>query len=98
MEISATARLFNARLSHWTSQGFAGADVYEQLAHDDELPAFFDPSDIAAIEGVQPDAVKKARHRGTGAAYLRMSAKIIKYPRADYCRHLGTKYVSRSAG
>jgi hypothetical protein len=97
MEQSATARAFNTRLSFWTSQGLSGAAVYEQLAHDDELPPFFDPDDIAAIEGVLPSAVKKARNRGTGPAFLRMSGKIVKYPRADYCRHLAAKYVRRAA-
>jgi hypothetical protein len=97
MDHTSAARAFNARISHWTAQGLSGAALYERLASDDELPSFFDPEDIAAIQGVQPGAVKKARHRGTGPAFVRLSGKIVRYPRADYCMHLASKFVARAA-
>jgi hypothetical protein len=91
------SKAFNERLSHWTSQGLCGAALYEQLACDDHLPAFFDPDDLAAIERKKLSAVKKERHRGTGPAFLRLSQKVVKYPRPEYCRHLAAKFVGRVA-
>ncbi|RJT32111.1 hypothetical protein D3227_27310 [Mesorhizobium waimense] len=97
MDHLSAASIFNSRLSFWTAQGFAGAELYEQLAEDNELPSFFDPDDIAEIQGVLVGSVKKARHRGAGPAFIRLSSKVIKYPRPDYCRHLASKFVRRAA-
>ncbi|CAN7769494.1 helix-turn-helix transcriptional regulator [Mesorhizobium sp. LjNodule214] len=97
MERTDTANVFNARLSFWTAAGFSGAALYEALATDDTLPAFFDPEDLASIQGVKPSAVKKHRHRGTGPAFLKLSSKIVKYPRGDFCRHLASRFVKRAA-
>lgn len=92
-----TARAFNVRLSFWAASGLSGAALYEALATDDTLPAFFSPADVAAIQGVQLGAVKKARHRRTGPEYIRLTGKAVKYPRVDYCRHLASKFVRRAA-
>ncbi|CDX29142.1 hypothetical protein MPLSOD_110128 [Mesorhizobium sp. SOD10] len=97
MEQTDTARAFNARLSFWAASGLSGADLYEALATDQTLPPFFDPEDIAAIQGVKPSAVKKHRNRGSGPEFMRLTAKLVKYPRAEFCRHLASKFVRRAA-
>ena len=91
------SRLFNERLNYWASTGLYGADLYEAMATDNHLPSFFGPEDLAAIEGVQPASVKKSRHRRSGPPFMRMTAKIVKYPRPDYCRYLAPKFVRREA-
>ncbi|TGQ35327.1 hypothetical protein EN833_07805 [Mesorhizobium sp. M4B.F.Ca.ET.190.01.1.1] len=97
IDTNAAAKAFNARLSFWAASGLSGAALYEALATDETLPAFFDPEDLAVIQGVKPSAVKKHRNRGTGPEYLRLSAKLVKYGRADFCRHLASKFVRRAA-
>ncbi|RUX17944.1 hypothetical protein EOA27_14145 [Mesorhizobium sp. M2A.F.Ca.ET.037.01.1.1] len=97
MEPTDTARAFNARLSFWAASGLSGVALYEALATDETLPAFFSPADLASIQGVELGAVKKARHRGTGPEFVRLTGKTVKYPRADYCRHLAARFVRRAA-
>jgi hypothetical protein len=91
------ARAFSSRVAYWTSQGLSGSALYERLAYDETLPTFFDPEDIAAIQDVQIGAVKKARHRGTGPAFMRLSGKLVRYPRPDFCTYLASKFVRRAA-
>lgn len=92
-----TARAFNARLAFWTSQGRTGADLYEALANDAELPPVFDSEDIAAILCISPLSVKKQRNRQTGPSFLRLSPKAVRYPRAEFCRYLASKFVRIAA-
>ena len=91
------ARAFSARLAFWTSKGLSGQQLYERLAADDELPMVFDSVDVAAITGVSPLAVKKARSRKTGPSFIRLSAKAVRYNRADLCSYLASKYVRVAA-
>jgi len=87
------ARVFSARIAPWTSQGLSGNALYERLATDDELPAVFDSDDLAAIIGISPLSVKKARSRGAGPNFMRLSAKAVRYSRPDLCSYLASKYV-----
>ncbi|RWD50393.1 MAG: hypothetical protein EOS25_07415 [Mesorhizobium sp.] len=87
------ARAFSARIAYWTSQGLSGPGLYERLATDDELPAVFDSEDLAAIFGISPLSVKKARHRGSGPNFMRLSAKAVRYSRPDLRAYLASKYV-----
>ncbi|MFD2053770.1 helix-turn-helix transcriptional regulator [Mesorhizobium calcicola] len=87
------ARAFSARIAYWTSQGLSGLDLYERMAADDELPAVFDTDDLAAIQGISPLSVKKARHRGAGPNFMRLSARAVRYSRPDLCAYLASKYV-----
>lgn len=91
------ARAFSARLAFWTSQGLAGADLYEAMAGDAELPAVFDSDDVAAIQGITPLSVKKQRNRQTGPSFFRLSPKAVRYPRAELCRYLASKFVRMAA-
>ncbi|MCG6115229.1 MAG: hypothetical protein MEQ84_08520 [Mesorhizobium sp.] len=88
---------FSARLAYWTSQGLNGAALYERLATDDELPAVFDPNEVAAIWGIKPLSLKRARMRGTGPSYMRVTERKIRYPRAELCRYLASRFVRMAA-
>ena len=91
------AQAFSSRTAYWTAQGLSGQQLYERLASDDELPMVFDSEDVAAITGVSPLAVKKARSRRTGPNFIRLSAKAVRYNRADLCAYLASKYVRVAA-
>lgn len=97
MRTTQAATAFNERLAYWTKQGLSGAALFEALANDDQLPAFFDDNDIAAIEGVAPLSVKQRRYRKAGPAYVRLSWKAVRYPRPDYIRNLASKFVRAAA-
>ncbi|MDP2358165.1 MAG: hypothetical protein Q8M31_19175 [Beijerinckiaceae bacterium] len=88
-----TATTFNERMAHWTRQGLSGSALFEALATDDNLPAFFEDKDIAAIERVKLNAIKQRRYRNTGPSFIRMSWKSVKYSRPDYCRSLAARFV-----
>jgi len=91
------ARAFSARLAFWTARGFSGAELFQHLASDDELPAIFDSDAVAAIQGITPLAVKKSRSRGVGPDFIRISPKAVRYPRASLCHYLASRYVRRAA-
>lgn len=91
------AQAFNARLAYWTSKGLTGIEVYEALAGDAELPAVFDSEDVAAILGISPLSVKKQRNRQTGPSFFRLSPKAVRYPRAELCRYLASRFVRVAA-
>ena len=52
----------NERVAFWTSKGFVGASVYEQLATDTALPEAFPPQVIATV------ATCKRRHSRSGVS------------------------------
>lgn len=91
------ARAFNVRIAHWTSRGVSGAYLYEALASDPELPVTFSSEDVAAILGVSPLSVKKQRNRKTGPSFVRLSTKSVRYPRAELCRYLASRFVQIAA-
>ncbi|TGR33020.1 MULTISPECIES: hypothetical protein [unclassified Mesorhizobium] len=87
-------RAFSERLAHWTAQGFSGAAVYQKLAADPDLPTAFDSRELAGILGITELSVKKQRHRGGGPSYYRTtSTKGVRYPRAELCEWLGSRFV-----
>ncbi|MBL8576147.1 MAG: hypothetical protein JNK47_02890 [Mesorhizobium sp.] len=88
---------FSARLAYWTSQGLSGSQLYEALASDSELPAVFEPNEIAAIQGIKPQSVKRDRMRGGGPNYIRVTERQIRYPRDEFCKYLAAKFVRREA-
>jgi hypothetical protein len=87
--------LIAERSAYWTSQGCVGAQLYERLASDNELPENLDSKVIAAIENKQPSAVAQERKRGSGASYLRLAQNFVVYPRAAYFQHLRDRFVER---
>jgi len=95
--VNQAARAFSERLAYWTSKGFSGAAIYEQLAADDQLPAIFDSDDVAAIQGISPLSVKKQRHRNAGPNFIRSGPKAVRYPRPDLCHYLASKFVRAAA-
>ncbi|MBU4529763.1 MAG: hypothetical protein KUA43_08800 [Hoeflea sp.] len=92
------SKLFSQRMAHWTGNGLSGAALYQRLAEDDELPISFDPTETAAIIGVNPLSLKKQRNRGTGPEFMRASERAVRYPRPSLCMYLASRYVTRDAG
>ncbi|MBP1881953.1 hypothetical protein [Sinorhizobium mexicanum] len=66
-----TAELFNRRAAYFAEQGFSGGDVFDKLAADPALPLMLTIYDIAAIEGIGPDAIRARRRRGKGPSWYR---------------------------
>ena len=95
-EIAQTAvALFRKRSAHWTAMGYTGAKLYAALAADAELPEHLSAHVIAALEGIQPDAVAQRRKRGGGPSFIRTASNQIIYPTAAYCHFLAARFVER---
>ena len=91
----AIVALIAERSAYWTSQGYVGAKLYEQLAADSELPENLDGRVIAALENKQPSAVAQERKQGRGSAFLRLAQNYVLYPRGSYFLHLRDRFVER---
>ncbi|MER8369010.1 hypothetical protein [Mesorhizobium sp. M1378] len=90
-----TAALFGERSAFWTSQGRVGRALYLALAADSELPDNLLPADVAAILNIDPDSVKQRRVRGEQPSFLKLSGKIVLYPRNLFCLWLADMLVDR---
>ncbi len=93
IETTDAARVFSERMAYHTEKGLTGAAVYNALAVDPHLPAYFGPADYAAILGVTRHTVVQHRARGTGPDYLKPTTKQVLYPRAEFVRWLASKLV-----
>ena len=89
-------RLFAERSASWSSQGYYGAALYDQLAVDPELPEHFEPEVAAAIVNMLPSGLKDRRKRGAGPSFVRFSQNMVGYPRFPYCMWLKARFVERS--
>jgi hypothetical protein len=94
-EVDRIVQLFNERAAHWTSEGFHGATLYEQLASDPLLPPNFQPRVVAALLHVDPPALGARRKRGAGPSFIRASGNLVLYPRDSLCFFLRDRYVER---
>lgn len=88
------AALFNQCVADLAAQGLHGAELFDKLAADPRLPLHFSTEDLAAIEGIQPDAVRQRRKRGLGPAYYKEGATVRTF-RHDLCHHFKQKFVYR---
>jgi hypothetical protein len=94
-DIDRVVALIAERSAYWTSQGYVGARLYEQLASDSELPENLDGKVIAAFENKQPAALAQQRKHGRGASFLRLAQNVVIYPRASYFHYLRDRFVER---
>jgi hypothetical protein len=94
-DVAHAIALFRELSAYWSSKGFHGASLYEQLAADPLLPENLHPTVIAELEGVEPSAIAQRRKRGGGPSFIRPVSNIVRYPLADYCRFLAARYVER---
>ncbi|QHP69419.1 hypothetical protein EI171_20285 [Bradyrhizobium sp. LCT2] len=93
--ITAVVTLFGERSAYWTSRGFFGAELYERLASDSELPENFDSKAVAAILGVKHDAMAQRRKRGDPPSFIRFAQNSVMYPRHALCLFLRDRFVER---
>jgi hypothetical protein len=93
--ITAIVALFGERSAYWTSKGYFGAALYEQLASDSELPENFGSKAVAAILDVQPAAMAQRRKRGLPPSFLRLAQNYVTYPRHAFCLYLRDRFVER---
>ncbi|MQX70044.1 hypothetical protein [Sinorhizobium meliloti] len=91
------AALVNKRMAHFNQQGLYGAEVYDALSTDTELPMQLETADIEGISGDTPVALKFRRHRGQPPPFLKLSGKRVVYPRFEYFQWLKDRYVSRTS-
>ncbi len=89
--------LFSERQAHWTSQGFKGREVYDQLAADTYLPAQFQPADVAAICGLTTHAFTQRRFKGMKPDFIRISSNHVRYPRESICSWMAEMFISQKA-
>ena len=94
-DVDRIVELFNQRSAYWTSQGYFGATLYEQLASDSALPEFFSPKVAAAIIGVLPSAMAQRRKRGDPPSFIRFAQNATGYPRGTFCHFLRDRFVER---
>jgi hypothetical protein len=94
-DTSRVIALIADRSAHWTSQGYVGAGLYEQLASDPELPENLDGKVIAEFENRQPSALAQQRKHGRGPSFLRLAQNFVIYPRASYFLYLRDRFVER---
>lgn len=87
-----TAVLFDQRIGIHTARGLTGAAVYEALALDDQLPANFQPDDVADILYVERASLKRRRQHGEPPDFIRIGSRHLLYPRAGLCRMLAEGY------
>ena len=85
----------NERVAFWTSKGFVGASVYEQLATDTTLPEAFPPQVIATVLNLQPPSLAKRRKRGVPPSFRRNGQNSVDYPRHSTFHYLRDCYVER---
>ncbi|WFU88740.1 hypothetical protein QA644_06660 [Rhizobium sp. CC1099] len=90
-----TAVLFGERSAFWTSKGIVGRALYIALAADSELPDNLLQEDVAAILNIDPASVKQRRVRGEEPSFLKLSGKIVLYPRSLFCMWLADMLVDR---
>ena len=88
---------FNERQAHWAGEGLSGRAVYDRLAADHELPAFFDEGDVAAIAGLSTHAIKARRARGMRPDFLKLSTRNVRYPREAVCTWLADMFKAQAA-
>lgn len=93
--MTSTAALFAERSAHWTRQGLVGRPLYLALAADSELPDNFRQEDVAEILHIDEGSVKQRRARGEEPSFLRVSGKIVLYPRNLFCMWLASTLVDR---
>lgn len=91
------AKTFNERIAYWTSRGKTGADVYEALATDTQLPAFFTSNDVSKITGLALITVRTRRARGCEPSFIKQGPTRIRYPRAELARWFATSFVEVAA-
>ena len=91
------AHAFNQRIAYWTRQGKTGSAVYEALASDIELPAFFTPGDVSQITGLAPITVRQRRARGCEPSFIKQGPNRVRYPRAELARWFSTSFVEVAA-
>ena len=94
-EIQELLKLFNQRAAYWAGEGYIGAQVYEQLATDTELPENFETPVIAAILRVKPSAIAQRRKRGDPPSFIRAAQNWVIYPRHAFCLFLRDRFVDR---
>ncbi|MGI0528003.1 hypothetical protein [Rhizobium giardinii] len=93
--MTSTAQLFGERSAFWTNQGLVGRDLYLALAADSRLPEHLLQEDLAAILHIDPASVKQRRVRGEEPGFLKLSGKIVLYPRSLFCMWLADMLVDR---
>ncbi|KWV55734.1 hypothetical protein AS026_37495 [Rhizobium altiplani] len=91
------SQLIAERYQFWTDQGKSGAQLFDAMGADPVLPFMLGPEDAAVVVGSTPSGLKQQRARRTGPPYIRLSGKLIGYPRPDLFRHLAQRYVGRAA-
>ena len=92
---TAIVALFGERSAYWTSQGYIGADLYERLASDPELPENFRTGVAAAILQVKSEAMAQRRKRGQPPSFIRYAQNSVTYPRHAFCLFLRDRFVER---
>jgi hypothetical protein len=93
--VSAIVALFSERSAYWTAQGYFGADLYERLASDTELPENFESPVAAAILRVKSDAMAQRRKRNRPPSFIRYAQNSVTYPRHAFCLYLRDCFVER---
>lgn len=91
------AQKFAERQAFWIAQGVTGREVYERLAADPLLPLFYDDRALSAIAGLSPHALRQRRSRGQEPAFMRLSQRCVRYPRASSLQWLAQMFHGRSA-
>jgi hypothetical protein len=90
-----TARLFSSKAAYYTERGYGGADIFEKLASDADLPMMLTFQDSCAIESIALDTARKRRQRGEGPSFFR-DGNVLRIQRGDYCRYLASRFIKPS--
>ncbi len=91
------SELLSERYSHWAQQGLHGEALFMALAFDAEIAVMLPPENAAIVVGSTPSGLKQQRARNTGPPFVRLTGKVICYPRVDLFRYLARRYVRRAA-
>jgi hypothetical protein len=98
MSDSEFPQLIASRYDYWTAQGYFGKALFEQMAKDDQLPFMFAPAQSAVVLGSTTGGLKLQRARRTGPPFVRLTGKLVAYPRVDLFQFLSQRYVGHGTG
>jgi predicted DNA-binding transcriptional regulator AlpA len=93
----ANTQLVNDRIAFFVSQGLTGAALFNALKSDPGLPAFLVESEVAAITGLTPAALRQRRARRQNPPFTSLSRKAVRYERASFFAWLAARAAESEA-